>query len=554
MKNKLLWFCRIFVGILFIFSGLVKANDPVGFGIKLDEYFEVFADTWKWSAFLFKSEWLLNTTTWQAAFLTTLEVALGIALLLGIRKNLVAWLLLLLILFFTWLTGFTAVTGTPTDCGCFGDAIPLTALQSFYKDLVLTALILVIFFMRKQIKPLFGPAANIIVFILVTGFAVWVNMRVIRHDVFIDFRPYAKGKNIAEQMMIPDSAQKALIEMNYIYENKQTKERATATILSNQPDYSKLNKYSDTTTWKFIDRVDETIEKGFIPEISDFSIVDETGSNITDKILGDKDYQLMIVAHDFDGTNPDGWKLINEMQHDAEKEGIFTFAMVGEGSKEIDIFRHANQTAFPFYPSDSKVCITIARVNPSVILLKEGTVVDKWSWRDLPSFGEIKAQYFPERAPTQLKAKTDELFPVGDDVVTLLKNSTEPYNEFFLQDAQGNDVTQAVINDSLPIYILIVNELGKEKLTMEKWTDVKAMMGQLAEVHANYFVVSSGVVEVLDAMRTASGYSYSYFISDKDVLLKIIKENAGLIVINKGIVVNKFTESAWPANHSFLIN
>ena len=154
MKNKLLTICRILTGGLFIFSGLVKANDPVGFGIKLEEYYDVFAGRWSWTAWLFHSDLMLNTVNLQAAFLTTLEVALGIALLMGLWKNLVSWLLLLLILFFTWLTGYSAITGSVTDCGCFGDFIKLTPLQSFYKDLVLLALILVIFFLRKGLKPI----------------------------------------------------------------------------------------------------------------------------------------------------------------------------------------------------------------------------------------------------------------------------------------------------------------------------------------------------------------------------------------------------------------
>ena len=134
MKHKILWFCRIFVGSLFIFSGLVKANDPVGFGIKLEEYYAVFAERWSWTSFLFEAHWLMESVNLQAAFLTVLEVALGIALLMGLWRNLVGWLLLLLILFFTWLTGYSALTGSVTDCGCFGDFIPLTPWQSFYKD------------------------------------------------------------------------------------------------------------------------------------------------------------------------------------------------------------------------------------------------------------------------------------------------------------------------------------------------------------------------------------------------------------------------------------
>ncbi|MBK8344145.1 MAG: DoxX family membrane protein [Bacteroidetes bacterium] len=220
MKNSILWFCRLFTGALFIFSGLVKANDPVGFGIKLEEYYDVFAERWGWTSFLFKADWLIESVNQQAAFLTSLEVALGILLILGIWKNLTTWLLLLLILFFTWLTGYSAVTGSVTDCGCFGDFIPLTPIQSFYKDLVLLVLIVIIFVLRKNIKPFLPQGASVIIATLVTGFAIWVNMHVLKHDVFLDWRPYAVGDNITTNMQLPPNPKKDIVELNYTYSNK----------------------------------------------------------------------------------------------------------------------------------------------------------------------------------------------------------------------------------------------------------------------------------------------------------------------------------------------
>ncbi|MBK6731728.1 MAG: DoxX family membrane protein [Bacteroidetes bacterium] len=149
------------------FSCLIKANDPVGFAIKLEEYYELFANAG--NAFLFfKSDFIINTVVFQASFICIMEVALGIALLLGLSGRLVAWLLLLMILFFTWLTGYSAITGKVTDCGCFGDAIPLTPWQSFYKDLVLTFFILVIFYNRKKIKTLIPKVPSFALFLAAT--------------------------------------------------------------------------------------------------------------------------------------------------------------------------------------------------------------------------------------------------------------------------------------------------------------------------------------------------------------------------------------------------
>lgn len=369
----------------------------MGFGIKLDEYYEVFAARWSWTDFIFGAQWFVNSVNLQAVFLTTLEVALGIGLLLGIRKNLVAWLLLLLMLFFTWLTGYSAVTGSVTDCGCFGDAIPLTPLQSFYKDLVLTALILVIFFMRKNIRPFMGKIPSSAVFLLVTAFTLWVNIHVLRHDVFLDWRPYAKGNNIAKLMEIPADAEKPVVRMTYIYKENATGTEKEIKVMSNEPDGAGIQELKEVTSsgnYTFVDRKDKVIDPGFVPKISDFAVSGEQNEELTDAILQYPDYMLMIVSAHFDHTSKAGWDAFNAVQKEADKEGIFTCALVAEDRNSIEKFRHNNQTAFPFYTGDYKVCLTIGRTNPNVLLLKEGTVVDKWSWRDLPDFAEIKQKYF----------------------------------------------------------------------------------------------------------------------------------------------------------------
>ncbi len=360
MKNKLLWFCRLFVGGLFIFSGLVKANDPVGFGIKLEEYYDVFAERWSWTSFLFQAEWMLESVNLQAAFLTILEVALGIALLMGLWRNLVAWLLLLLIVFFTWLTGYSALTGSVTDCGCFGDFIPLTPWQSFYKDIVLLVLILVVFFLRDGIKPVKPIAVGVGLFLAVTAFATWVNVHVLQHDVFLDWRPYAVGDNIAKNMEIPPDAEPDIVNMVYVYRNNQSgelKELAYLnTELKDKNKLAELTKYSsDKKNWTLDTSYTEIKKKGFRPKISDFAISDEKNAFITDDVLGYEDYVFMVVSASFEHTQAEGWTKINALQQAAEKEGMLTFALVGEGRSEIEAFRHAQQTAIPIYTAEYKV-------------------------------------------------------------------------------------------------------------------------------------------------------------------------------------------------------
>ena len=557
MKNSILWFCRLFTGALFIFSGLVKANDPVGFGIKLEEYYDVFAERWSWTSFLFKADWLIESVNLQAAFLTSLEVALGILLILGIWKNLTTWLLLLLILFFTWLTGYSAITGSVTDCGCFGDFIPLTPLQSFYKDLVLLVLILIIFILRKNIKPIVSPIGGIAIAAIVTGFAVYVNAHVLKHDVFLDWRPYAVGDSIVKNMQLPPNPKKDVVELNYVYTNKKTGETVELTFLNTELEdkakLAELTKYSaDKENWNLDTSFTKVKVKGDRAKISDFAVSDEQGDFITDQILSNPDYTLMVVSASFEHTSKLGWEKINAMQKAAEKEGVFTYALVGEGRDEIEKFRHNNQTAFPFYTGDYKVCLTIARTNPNVVLLKEGVVIDKWAWRDLPSFEAIKKEHFADRKPTELIPISNEMFGIGVPVAEKIAASTEPYNEFFLQDSTGNDVTAMVINDTANICMVILNELTADKLTADKWKAILPVMKGIDSTGNKLFVVSSGSFNILKLMKKASGLEFDLYTSDKDVLYKIMEQNAGVIYIKQGKVVAKFPDDKLPADFSFL--
>src|SRR5690606_33340990 len=182
---------RVLVGALFIFSGFIKLNDPVGFSFKLDEYFGVD---------VLNLPFLQPFALAIAVFVVILEVLLGIALLIGYQRKLTSWLLLLMIVFFTFLTFYSAYFNKVTDCGCFGDAIPLTPWQSFGKDVVLSILILIIFFNQQYINPILKKSANIAVMAFSLVACALFGNHVLNHLPAIDFRAYAVGKSISEGM------------------------------------------------------------------------------------------------------------------------------------------------------------------------------------------------------------------------------------------------------------------------------------------------------------------------------------------------------------------
>lgn len=365
-------FSRIIVGILFIISGLIKANDPLGFSYKLEEYFEVFA-----------MDWMVPASLILSIFICITEVILGVAVLLGNKMKFSATLLLLMIIFFTWLTGYSAVTGKVTDCGCFGDALKLTPIQSFYKDLVLLIMIFAIFIKRSSIQPLLsGKLSNGLlagVLILITSFTLWCYW----YLPVIDFRPYKIGNNWIEKMNdgIPDVVETTLVYLNKKSdEEKEFKMNEIGSIMSN-PD------------WEYKDTKNKILKKGKLTSIHDFKISDEDGNDISDDILKNPDYTFMVIMYDIDKTEKKCFPKINELVKIADEQKIKFIGLTSSGYEKTDKFRHELNSAFPFYTCDATALKTIIRSNPGLLLMKDGTTVGMWHCNWIPTFDEVKQKY-----------------------------------------------------------------------------------------------------------------------------------------------------------------
>ncbi|HXO76702.1 MAG TPA: BT_3928 family protein, partial [Puia sp.] len=199
--------CRFLVGVLFIFSGLVKADDPLGLSYKMQEFFEV----WNF-------HWLDNFTLAFSILMIVFEIVAGVAILLGWRMKLFSWLLLLLIIFFTFLTGYAYLSGKVRECGCFGDCIPLTAGQSFMKDLILLLLIVFLFMVRGQIKPILNQTGSVAVLVLATLFSFAFQWFVLVHLPVVDCLPYKAGNNIPEKMKAPPGSIPDSTVITMVYE------------------------------------------------------------------------------------------------------------------------------------------------------------------------------------------------------------------------------------------------------------------------------------------------------------------------------------------------
>src|ERR1700744_5211722 len=273
------WGARIAVGLLFIFSGLIKINDPLGFSYKLEEYFDVFH-----TGFLYSFALSLSI------ILCSLEIILGFALLIGVRAVSVAWGLLLLIIFFAFLTFYSAYFKVVQTCGCFGDAIPLTPWQSFSKDLVLLLLIIVLFFNRRTIRPIFSSKTGDNLLIGSVVVAVGIGLYTYNFMPVIDFLPYKVGANILDEMKTPPGAVPDEYEITYHLKNKKTGE----TKVMAAKDYSKSGIWKDNN-WAVGDNTESVlIKKGFTPKIQDLAIKDAQGNDYTKELLSSPFYNLII--------------------------------------------------------------------------------------------------------------------------------------------------------------------------------------------------------------------------------------------------------------------
>ena len=356
---------RILVGNLFIFSGLVKANDPLGFSYKLEEYFVEFGMDWAW---------LHEILVPLATFLVVFEIILGIAVLVGYKMKEVAWSLLLMIGFFTLLTGASAIFEIVRSCGCFGDAIPLTPWDSFVKDLILLVFILILFFNRNKIKPFdnistdyiyLGISSLIMVplsimldwwapflftlVILASGVivkffikekaamlttvlslvaSVWFSIYAIQHLPFADFRPYAIGKNLPAQMTLPEGAIPPVYENYLTYRNVKTGEEVEFT----GAEYN-ASKIWENKDWEWANTESKLIQEGDVAKITDLSILTHDDFEVTDEVLNEPNV-LWIVCYDLSLTNTENLNQINDLATAAMAKGIKVYGMSSAGTAQ----------------------------------------------------------------------------------------------------------------------------------------------------------------------------------------------------------------------------
>lgn len=347
---------RFIVGIIFIISGFVKAVDPIGFGYKLEEYF---------APDVFNIGFLHDLALPQATFFSIFEIILGVFLLLGIFRKFTTWSLLILIIFFTFLTFYSAYFNKVTDCGCFGDAMKLTPWQSFWKDIFLLILIIIIFFGQKYIKPFISNMkVNYGISVVALLICVWIAFTGIKYLPIIDFRAYAIGKNLPEGMQgIPDE-----VEYTYILKDKKTGE---------EKEFKEFPENYEVD-YEYLDSKTNILKKGVEAPVKDF-VLDCDGEDKTEFYLNEPKVVLFIAPF-AEKVSAEETIHLNKLYKELTSQNVEVAALSNADLENVE---------FPYCLVDQIALKTIIRNNPGIIVLEEGTVVGKFHDNPLPDANTI---------------------------------------------------------------------------------------------------------------------------------------------------------------------
>ena len=363
----LLFLSRLIAGLVFIFSGVVKAIDPLGSTYKFQDYFMAF-----------NMDLLLPLSLPLAILLCSAEFLSGISVLFNIRQKTGIWGLMLLMIIFTPLTFLLALTNPVTDCGCFGDVIHLTNWQTFIKNIILLVPVVLLFVNRNMVTPKHGFVREWTIVSAVAIIFVAFNLYNLRYLPVIDSLPYKTGTSIPDKMKIPEGKPSDKYETTFIYEKD-----------GNQKEFSLDNYPADDTTWRFVDQRSVLVSKGFTPPVHDFVLTTMNNEDITQYVLTSRGYVFLMICKKLGEAGKEqldsgfglGTRLLSS--------GTGFYVLTASGTEEIRNYGNS----LTFCNVDETTLKTMVRSNPGYMLLKEGTILGKWSWATVPSFEELVKEY-----------------------------------------------------------------------------------------------------------------------------------------------------------------
>ncbi len=365
---------RLLVGLTFIFSGFVKGIDPWGSSYKFSDYFTAM-----------NLDWLQWVVFPLGVLLSFAEFTIGVALVFNVFLRVFSWLALLFMVFFTGLTLWIALENPVTDCGCFGDALVISNWETFYKNIILLLLAAIVFYYRNNIKNLPAKKTGLTLAGLTLAAYTAIVIYSFNHLPLFDFRPFKVGTHISSAMTIPDSASKDEYENIFYYRNKNT---GTIEKFSEEK-----YPWQDTVNWEFHDMESILVSEGYKPPIHDFTIETPDGVNVVDFFLYDTSYVFMLIAHDLAKTNIQSQDEINQLARWAIDEGMQFICLTSSLPQEAKAFAEENNVPYEFFNTDEITLKTIIRSNPGLMVIKDGTIVAKYHYKDIPSPEQFKNEF-----------------------------------------------------------------------------------------------------------------------------------------------------------------
>ena len=368
--------CRMALALTFILSGYVKAIDPLGTQYKLNDY----------AAAMHLSEYIPDWLTLTGAIaLAMTEFALGIFMLFAIRRHLVSRLMTAMMVMMTLITVWIFIANPVKDCGCFGDAIKLTNGETLLKNIVLLAAAIVTAMRPLDMARLISKSNQWIVTNYTLVYIVCTSLYCLYALPTFDFRPYHIGADIKKGMEIPEGAEQPEFETTFILKkNGQTREFT----LDNYPD----------STWEFVDSKTVQTRQGYEPPIHDFSLTDtETGDDITDNVLSHKGYTFLLISRSLAYADDSNFGDIDQIYEYASEHNIPFYCVTASTDSDINRWRDLTGAEYPFCTADETTLKTIIRSNPGLLLLKDATIIGKWSHNQLPDPDELTAS--PDKLP-----------------------------------------------------------------------------------------------------------------------------------------------------------
>lgn len=344
----------------------------------MKEFFEIWNSGLEHGSFFLKDllinlfQFLHDHSLSLSVFMIAFEILAGVALLLGWRMNIFSWLLLLLIIFFTFLTGYAFYSGKFTNCGCFGDCLPITPKTSFLKDIVLTVLIIILFVNRKNIRPYYSANLGFGIMAMSTVFSFLLQWYVLNYLPLVDCLPFKKGNNISEKMKPPPGAIPDSFAIRFVYEKA-----------GKEFEFSPAELPADLNTYTFKNRIDKLVRKGNAePAIKGFSLKTQPGIDTTDAILS-QPYCLLLFCENFSTPVTDWQQKFEKVKKEADQKNIPAYIVTASVNEAHIALQKTPFENMPILECDFTAIRTAARTNPCLYLLKEGTVINKWSYKKM---------------------------------------------------------------------------------------------------------------------------------------------------------------------------